>query len=131
MPISAPKPCRHSGCCQLVSDGGGYCDAHKRPASGSFADRGRGTRHERGYGSKWDRLREIILRRDNGICQQCLREGRLTMIGHKPYTAFVDHVTPKAEGGTDDESNLQALCKACHTAKTDREKNRGRGVSNL
>ena len=53
------------------------------------------------------------------------------MIGHRPYTAFVDHIIPKAEGGTDDESNLQSLCKPCHAAKTDREKNRGRGVSNL
>lgn len=114
-----------------MSDGSGYCTAHKRPASGSFADKDRGTRHQRGYGSKWDRLREIILRRDNGLCQQCLREGCVTMIGHKPYSAFVDHVIPKAEGGTDDESNLQALCKSCHTAKTDREKNRGRGASNL
>ena len=53
------------------------------------------------------------------------------MVGHKPYTAFVDHVIPKAEGGTDDETNLQTLCKTCHNVKTDQEKNRGRGASNL
>lgn len=30
----------------------------------------------------------------------------------------VDHITPKAEGGTDDRSNLQGLCTDCHKAKT-------------
>jgi 5-methylcytosine-specific restriction endonuclease McrA len=29
-----------------------------------------------------------------------------------------DHVIPLSAGGTDDESNLQALCKPCHDRKT-------------
>lgn len=130
MPISAPKPCGHHGCGKLVSDGR-YCPEHKRAASGSFADKDRGTRHQRGYGTNWEKLRLTILRRDNGLCQECLRNGILKAVGDKPYSAFCDHIVPKAEGGTDDESNLQTLCRTCHTAKTDKEKLRGRGVSNL
>ena len=126
MPVFSPKPCRHPGCGKLVSDGSTYCPAHKRPAAGSFADSERGSRHERGYGSKWEKLRAFILKRDNGLCQECLRQGKVTAVGHKPFTAFCDHIVPKAEGGTDDESNLQTLCRPCHTAKTDLEKNRGR-----
>ena len=38
----------------------------------------------------------------------------------------VDHITPKAQGGTDDESNLEAICREHHTRKTGREANKRR-----
>lgn len=60
-------------------------------------------------------MRAYILRRDSFLCQACLREGRATEATH------VDHIKPKAKGGTDDEGNLQALCRPCHDAKTTRE----------
>lgn len=82
-------------------------------------DSTRGNRHERGYGATWDRLRETILARDNGLCQEHLRQG-IPELGNE-----VDHITPKAEGGTDDPSNLQTLCNTCHKAKTARESNHG------
>jgi 5-methylcytosine-specific restriction endonuclease McrA len=37
-----------------------------------------------------------------------------------------DHVIPKAEGGTDDESNGQGLCRGHHREKTRAEQQRGR-----
>jgi 5-methylcytosine-specific restriction protein A len=37
----------------------------------------------------------------------------------------VDHIVPKAEGGNDDEGNLQTICRACHAAKTADEARRG------
>lgn len=79
---------------------------------------GKGSRHSRGYGSAWDRLRQQVLRRDNWLCQGCLRDGRITGLGIKPRDHAVDHVIPKAHGGTDDLSNLQSLCNPCHDAKT-------------
>ena len=36
-----------------------------------------------------------------------------------------DHIIPIAEGGTDDSSNIQALCKDCSDAKTHQESKRG------
>jgi 5-methylcytosine-specific restriction protein A len=126
MPVAAPKPCRHPACSKLVTDGAGYCEAHKHVAPGSFADKDRGSRHERGYGTKWEKIRKLILQRDCGLCQECLRNGRVHAVGDKPFTAFCDHIVPKAEGGTDDYENLQTLCRSCHTAKTDKEKNKGR-----
>lgn len=130
MPVSPKRPCRHPGCRALVS-GSAYCDQHAKPRFGTFGDASRGNRHARGYGTNWEKLRLVILRRDNGICQQCLRDGRLTAVGDKPYSAFVDHIVPKVDGGTDDEGNLQTLCRKCHTAKTDREKLKGRGGSKV
>lgn len=62
--------------------------------------------------------------RDSGLCQPCRKAGRVTL------AAMVDHITPKARGGTDAEENLQAICRACHAAKTGTE-NQGRGGKNL
>lgn len=72
----------------------------------------RKSRHERGYGTAWDKLRKRIMERDNYLCQPCKAKGRIT--GAKA----VDHIEPKAKGGTDDPNNLQAICGPCHDDKT-------------
>ena len=72
----------------------------------------RRTRTERGYGWNWVKLRKFILERDAYLCQECYRRKKLT-----PATD-VDHIVPKSAGGTDDESNLQSLCMACHKMKS-------------
>lgn len=123
MPHAAPRPCPRPGCGRLVPYGEA-CPVHP-VAPGRFADRRRGSRQDRGYGAAWDRLREVILRRDAGLCQVCLsmQPERVT-----PAVA-VDHIVGKAEARrrgwsaqqVDAESNLQAICEACHTAKTARE----------
>lgn len=119
MPQAAPRPCTQVGCGVLVRDGTGRCEAHK-VAAGAFADRRRGSRHERGYGTAWDKQRKRILQRDGGICQACLP-------GAVHAGTEVDHRIPKAEGGTDDDSNLQTICRVAHKAKTAAEAARGRG----
>lgn len=73
------------------------------------------SRHERGYGAAWDKLRLRILARDLHLCQPCKRKGRAT-----PATQ-VDHIVPKAKGGTDDEANCQSICADCHREKTLRD----------
>ena len=60
----------------------------------------------------WSRTRRRILARDNDTCQHC--GGGAT---------HVDHIQPAAAGGSDEDENLQALCKACHARKTGREAN--------
>ena len=72
----------------------------------------RGTRQQRGYGAAWSKLRLVILRRDLYLCQPCRREGRPTP------AAAVDHIKPKAKGGTDDHDNLQGICLEHHKAKS-------------
>ncbi len=62
------------------------------------------------------------MQRDCGLCQPCQQAGRVTV------ATQVDHIVPKALGGTDDEPNLQAICSACHKAKTAREATHGRGA---
>lgn len=49
------------------------------------------------------------------LCRQCKDEGRITP------AVEVDHITPLRQGGTNDRSNLQPLCRRHHSQKTCRE----------
>ena len=83
-------------------------------------DHGGRSRHERGYGNAWERVRKQALERDRYLCQPCLKGG-------KPVVAkIVDHIKPKAQGGTDDLDNLQTICAPCHLDKTLRENGKRR-----
>lgn len=114
MPKKAPTPCRHRGCGRLV-DSPGFCEEHKADAVGWRPDRERGNRHARGFGLNWERTRAEIMKRDKGLCQSCLRAGRVVL------ATSIDHIVNRAEGGGDDHSNLEALCDPCHKAKTAKE----------
>ena len=87
----------------------------------------KGSRHERGYGSDWTRLRLKILKRDNYMCVNCKRQGIDTPLKVRPYDHAVDHIMPKAFGGTDHPDNLQSLCAPCHDQKTYAEQAEARG----
>lgn len=76
------------------------------PTSGS----GRPSAARRGYGHDWQKKRAAQLRREPW-CRSCRAEGR------RVRATDVDHVIPRPEG-TDDPSNLQSLCHACHSRKT-------------
>lgn len=72
------------------------------------------TTTQRGYGAKWRKTRASILRRDKGLCQPCLKQGKYTR------ATEVDHIVEKAVGGADSLDNLQAICSTCHKRKTGR-----------
>lgn len=61
--------------------------------------------------ANWPAKRARILRRDGRVCYRCARGG----------CNEVDHIVPASRGGTDDDSNLAAICTDCHKAKTARE----------
>lgn len=75
----------------------------------------RGNRHQRGYGTAWEKQRARILERDEYLCQPGLTNGEVHVAQQ------VDHRIPKAAGGSDADENLQAICNACHCEKTARE----------
>jgi 5-methylcytosine-specific restriction protein A len=52
-------------------------------------------------------------------CVACLTVGRQTK------ATIRDHIVPLGEGGRDDETNEQALCRECSDVKTARESQRG------
>ncbi|WP_270422732.1 HNH endonuclease [Citrobacter portucalensis] len=110
MPPRTPKACRIRGCRNTTIDPSGCCDQHK--GEGWRQYKPGQTRQQRGYGRKWDSIRPRILNRDKGLCQECLKQGIAKQ------ASCVDHIKPKAQGGTDDDSNLQSLCWSCHARKT-------------
>lgn len=67
-------------------------------------------------------MRLLILERDNWLCQchECKAANRLL------EATEVDHIKPKADGGTDDPGNLQAINRDCHKRKTQRDAFNGR-----
>lgn len=71
-------------------------------------------------GRPWQRKREQVLRL-NPLCVHCSNAGRVTM------AVEVDHVVPREDGGSDEPSNLQGLCTACHQAKSAEEARRRAG----
>lgn len=75
MPPRIPKACRARGCRNTTTDPSGYCESHK--SEGWKQYKPGQSRHQRGYGSKWDVIRERVLKRDKGLCQLCLRAARL------------------------------------------------------
>ncbi|MTC44317.1 HNH endonuclease [Providencia sp. wls1922] len=116
MPPRIPRACRKHGCSKTTTDRSGYCQDHMNTGWESH-QQGK-SRHERGYGSRWDKIRARVLHRDKHLCQECLKSGRPT------EAKTVDHIKPKAHGGTDDDSNLQSLCWPCHRSKTASERTR-------
>ncbi|MCL4822053.1 MAG: HNH endonuclease [Vicinamibacteria bacterium] len=109
MPFQPLTTCSKPGCRTLVRSG--RCTAHRlmvwaQSAASSTA---------RGYGASWKRIRAQVLR-EEGSCRRCGSSGRPT----------VDHIVPKAEGGTDERSNLQRLCSGCQQSKAGREGAAGR-----
>lgn len=68
-----------------------------------------------------DELKERVLDRSNGKCYYCHK--LLSLANHGKYghrgAWHFDHKKPRAEGGTDDFSNLVAACVDCNLNKSD------------
>jgi len=59
-------------------------------------------------------VRFEVLKRSGGRCELCGTSSRDNQID-------VDHIVPRAKGGSNDISNLQALCRTCNAQKRDRD----------
>lgn len=121
MPSRPGKACRVNNCSNVAKAGQyqGYCEQHKH-LGGWYANEAiKGNKHQRGYGKQWQQLRQQVIKRDAGLCQECKRNKHYTKGSH------VDHIKPKSQGGTDALNNLQLLCVDCHNHKTSTERVRG------
>lgn len=112
MPQAAPRPCTYPACGVLVRDGSGRCDKHKH-VERRESDARRGSAHERGYTSAWQKARAAWLRA-HPLCAK--HDGR----GEVVAATVVDHKVPhKGDKALFwDRNNWQSLCKPCHDEKT-------------
>jgi len=78
-----------------------------------MAEKSRPNAAQRGYcDARWFAIRKRILLRDAYQCKSCGR------ICQQKGEAHVDHIIPRDQGGSDEGSNLQVLCRSCHSRKT-------------
>lgn len=66
----------------------------------------------------WPKRRKRILDQEPW-CRACAE------LGYQTPATTVDHIVPRARGGSHLDINLQPLCGSCHDAKTAREKHGG------
>lgn len=81
----------------------------------------RGSARQRGYGSRWEKLRRWHLER-NPLCKRCQERG------HVEAAVLVDHIVPVQSADDPlfyEVENLQSLCTACHAIKTAADKAAG------
>lgn len=121
VPSRVFRPCKERYCNVLTNDKTGYCPEHIHLAeelkkqSWKRHDALRKSARERGYDSRWEKIRKIFLM-NNPLCVDCLKDGRLTP------AKVVDHIKPH-RGNKElfwDESNWQSLCVMHHNKKTAR-----------
>lgn len=62
-------------------------------------------------------LRQRIIR-EEPLCRECLKLGKVRA------TDEIDHIVPLHQGGTNERSNLQGLCRDHHIDKTARDSGR-------
>jgi 5-methylcytosine-specific restriction protein A len=104
-------------CSTLVHDGGMRCPAHQRKVWSKYADA-----PQRITGRRLQKMRESLFAREP-LCRLCMQQGHTTL------ATIRDHIVPLAEGGTDDDENIQPICADCDDVKSKAERLRGRGLA--
>lgn len=102
----AMRVCSVPGCPLLTT--GGRCGPHRQQA-----DQARGSRHQRGYGSYWDRRRTEFLRR-NPTCRLC--QATATVADHYPVGRR--DLIGQGVRDPDTDDRLRPLCASCHGKET-------------
>lgn len=105
MPKAAPRPCGHTGC-RLLATAGGRCADHQREVW-----RKKPVATKRITGRRLQAMRALLFAA-NPLCVECSRLDLIAVATQR------DHITPLAEGGADDDTNVQGLCDACHEGKS-------------
>lgn len=117
VPRKPKRPCSQPGCPELTDHR--FCPAHARAEDERYRTYQRDPAINKRYDHRWHKIRNAYIAK-HPLCEHCQVTGRVTP------AAEVDHIVPLERGGTHDETNLQALCKPCHSSKTAREDERWR-----
>lgn len=117
--------CKHMGCINLTRNKSGYCDEHQEEYEAKEKARrntfnsiyNKDNKYNKFYWTqKWRKLRDYVLVRDKFLCQDCLKNKKIT------EATEVHHIEKirKAWHKRYDPDNCISLCGECHR-KRDRE----------
>jgi len=112
LPRKPKRPCSYPGCPKLTE--GQFCEEHQKLTDRHYEKYQRDPAVKKRYGRSWKRIRDRYIA-EHPLCEQCEKNGRITPAQE------VHHVQPLSQGGTNEYSNLMALCTSCHSEITARE----------
>src|SRR5262245_17975374 len=110
--------CSSAGCTKLSHDGTGRCPAHPRELFRRMVSTQPSPRTITGW--ELTKARRALFANDP-LCVACAEQGRVSL------ATIRDHIIPLQEGGADEASNTQGLCRSCHAIKSEQERRRGLG----
>ena len=115
MPQRPKRACNWRGCHGFTITKHRFCEIHRKQAQNEYV---RKTDWHKLYNSRWRKVRIQYLRQ-NPLCVMCKKDGVL-----KAATE-VDHIEPHKGDAQKfwNQDNWQGLCKQCHSAKSQRERN--------
>ena len=121
MPPMPRRPCPASTRCPHAVTRDTPCPVHGRPLSPPLPYRWDTNRRDvpRVSGHRLQVWRAQLFS-DEPLCRSCAAAGRVTV------ATIRDHILRVGEGGTDDPTNIQPLCRSCSDAKTHAESRRAR-----
>ena len=109
MPARAPRRCHANGCRKLIREPREWlchqCEKQRQRTTNTQRTK------TNNYNGAWVGISKAYLR-TYPLCEECLRHG------YETKSTQTDHITPLNDGGTNEWSNLKALCRACHSRKT-------------
>lgn len=106
MPRKPAHPCNYPGCPKLTSER--YCPEHQKITNRNYEKYQRNRERKKKYDARWNHIRKRYAAA-HPWCEECLKEGIYVPVEH------VHHRVPLSEGGTNDDSNLESVCKSCHS----------------
>lgn len=112
------KICNKFGCNNLINLKDKYCDTHKlefkkqvKRWRKDYDDRRKDDKYRKFYKSnQWSIVRDYVLKRDNYLCRECDKEGKITICSTVHHIIEIKEDFSKAL----DENNLVTLCHECH-----------------
>ena len=106
MPHRPKKPCAYPGCYRLTNSR--YCEEHAKQMARHYEKHIRDPGSAKRYDRAWQKVRAAFLQA-HPLCELCQSEGRLTP------AELVHHKVKLTDGGTNEPSNLCAICSVCHS----------------